>query len=262
MKISCLQMDMALGRPEENFAHAGELIARAMGDKPDLILLPETWNTGFFPEGDFSALCDRDGRRTRELIGGLARRYGVNIAAGSVANIRDGRCRNTALVFDREGRAVAEYDKTHLFSPMGERRAFSAGDSLCRFELDGLRCGLMICYDLRFPELARSLSLPGLELLLVVSQWPAPRVEQLRTLCAARAIENQVYLACCNSCGKTPSAVFGGSSMIIDPLGNPLARAGGEEEIISAGCDMSVLPALRAAIPVFQDRRPELYRIY
>ena len=76
MKISCLQMDMALARPEENFAHARELITRAMAEKPDLILLPETWNTGFFPEGDFSALCDRDGRRTRELIGGLPGRRG------------------------------------------------------------------------------------------------------------------------------------------------------------------------------------------
>lgn len=121
MKITCLQMDMALGRVEENFALAEAMIRQAMAESPDVIVLPETWNTGFFPE-NVKDLADHDGARTKETIGTLAKEFAVNIVAGSVANVRDGKLYNTAFVFDREGKCVAEYDKTHLFSPWERMR--------------------------------------------------------------------------------------------------------------------------------------------
>lgn len=253
-------MDMQLGKPRENFAHAQALIRQAMEETPDVIVLPEAWNTGFFPE-NAAQLADRDGQQVKSTIGALAREYGVNIVAGSVSNLKDGRLCNTALVFDRSGENIASYDKTHLFSPMGEDRVYAPGDRLCRFALDGVSCGIIICYDLRFPELTRTLSVEGLDVLFVVSQWPSARTFHLRSLTVARAIENQLFLVCCNSCGTAGQTVYGGNSALIDPWGQTLALAGEKEQILTAEADLSILESIRKSIHVFRDRRPELYRL-
>ncbi|MGM9562616.1 MAG: carbon-nitrogen family hydrolase [Faecousia sp.] len=261
MKVACLQMDMLLAKPEENFSHAAELVKRAMKDKPDVLVLPETWNTGFFPRENLQALCDRDGSRVRQVFGALAERYQVNIVAGSVSNVRGSKVYNTAMVFDRTGACIASYDKTHLFTPMGEDNYYTPGDRLCTFVLDGVKCGLIICYDVRFPELTRSLTVPGLDMLFVVSQWPKVRTFHLRSLTTARAIENQMFLVCCNSCGTAGRTVYGGNSAIIDPWGETVALAGETEEILTADCDLQILTNIRGSIPVFRDRRPSLYKI-
>ena len=259
MKVSCLQMNMKLGCPEENFAHAELLICNAMKDNSDVLVLPETWNTGFFSKENLAELSCKDGDEVKSHIGTLAKQYGVNIAAGSVSNVRDGKVFNTAMVFDRGGECIAEYDKTHLFTPMGEDDYFTGGDHLCSFTLDGVKCGIIICYDIRFPELTRSLALQGLDMLFVLSQWPKERIFHLRTLTAARAIENQMFVVCCNSCGTAGKTVYGGNSAIIEPFGKTLALAGEFEEIITANCDMQILSDIRSSIPVFCNRRPELY---
>ena len=137
----------------------------------------------------------------------------------------EGRVYNTAYVFDRQGACLAAYDKTHLFTPMGEHEHYAAGDHLTTFSLDGHKCGLLICYDLRFPELFRTLALQGVELLLLPAQWPAARRYHWETLTAARAIENQFFLAACNSCGTAGETVFGGASRILGPRGELLAAA-------------------------------------
>lgn len=261
MKVSCLQMNMELGNPAKNFRSAKGLICEAMEGSPDVLVLPETWNTGFFPKDTLGEMSCKDGAEVKEHIGSLARQFGVNIVAGSVSNVRGGKVYNTAFVFDRQGSCIAQYDKTHLFTPMGEDAFYTAGDHLCRFTLDGISCGLIICYDVRFPELVRSLALPGLDMLFVVSQWPESRIFHLRTLTTARAIENQMFVACCNSCGVAGDTVYGGSSAIIDPLGDTLALAGTTETVIAADCDMDILTLIRGRIPVFRDRKPELYNI-
>ena len=166
---------------------------------------------------------------------------------------------NTAMVFDRDGQCMAEYDKTHLFTPMGEDDYYTCGDHLCCFTLDGVKCGIIICYDTRFPELTRSLALQGLDMLFVVSQWPKERIFHLRTLTTARAIENQMFVVCCNSCGTAGKTVYGGNSAIIEPFGKTLALGGENEEIITADCDIEIPSDIRSSIPVFRDRRQELY---
>ncbi len=261
MKLACVQMDVRPAAPEHNFARAEALVREAAAGGADLILLPETWNLGFFPRQGLAELADPDGARVKSVFGALAKELGVNIAAGSAVTRRDGRVYNTALVFDRAGELIASYDKTHLFTPMGEHEYFAAGDALCVFTLDGVRCGLIICYDLRFPELTRSLALQGIDLLLVPAEWPGVRIEHWQTLNRARAIENQIFLACCNGCGTAGETVYGGSSAVYDPWGAVLAQAGEHEEIIAAECDMSVKEQIRQSIHVFRDRRSELYRL-
>lgn len=262
MRICCVQMDMLPAEPERNFPHAEELIRRAVKtERPDVVVLPETWNTGFAPGQIDPALADEDGERTRSTFSALAKELGVNIVAGSVANRRGGKLYNTAYVFDRAGDCLAVYDKTHLFSPMGEDKAFTKGDSLARFSLDGASCALIICYDLRFPELVRTLALPGLDILFVVSQWPDKRIAHLNVLSKARAIENQMFVALCNSCGEAFGTRYGGHSAVIDPWGEVLAQAGEAEEILAAEADLSVLSEIRGSIPVFRDRRAEFYEL-
>ena len=258
MKISCIQMDMRLGAVEENFARAQALVREAVQkERPDVAVLPETWNTGYFPE-DLAAAADRDGERTKRVFSALAKELNVNIVCGSVANQREGQFYNSAYVFDRRGEVAAEYDKTHLFTYAKEHEHFQAGDHTCRFELDGRKCGLIICYDLRFPELARTLALAGTDLLFVPAQWPAKRTMHLETLARARAIENQMFLALCNSAAKDTAC--GGHSAVIDPWGEYLARAGEVEETITGEADFSVIDGIRSSINVFRDRRTELYR--
>ena len=134
------------------------------------------------------------------------------------------------------------------------------GDHLCRFQLDGINCGIVICYDVRFPELIRSLCVQGLDLLFVVSQWPDVRISHLRSLTTARAIENQMFVCCCNSCGKADEVQYGGNSAVIDPWGETVALAGADEQILTASCDLTIVHKIRDKIPVLRDRRPDLYR--
>ena len=259
MVLSCVQMNVCAGQPEKNFVRMETLLRKAAQSSPDVIVLPETWNTGFAPVSVTPALADENGARTKEMLSRLASERNVNIVGGSVATLRNGKLYNTCYVFSRTGECVAEYDKTHLFSPAGENKTFAAGESLARFSLDGVPCAVIICYDIRFPELVRSLALPGMDILFVVAQWPKARVRQLDLMLRARAIENQCYAALCNGCGTAAGTVFGGGSAVVGLLGETLASAGGRERIIRATLDLGKLESIRAALPIFQDRRPELY---
>ena len=261
MKVSLIQMDMRLGEPEYNFAHAKALIESAAEEKPDVICLPETWNVGFFPKEGLEKLSDAAGNRVKKEIGTLAKKLGINIVAGSVANVKSGEVYNTAYVFDRAGACVAEYDKTHLFTPMGEQDYFKKGSHGEVFELDGVKCGIIICYDVRFSELVRTLTLQGIEVLFVPAQWPLVRKKHWQILNTARAIENQCFVACINSCGTAGETKYGGTSAVYDPWGETLVIGGEQEEILIADMDRSVIKNIRESINVYRDRRPELYRV-
>ena len=151
------------------------------------------------------------------------------------------------------------YRKMHLFSLLGEDRAFSRGDGWLLADTSLGKIGVIICYDLRFPELSRRLALEGAQIICVPAQWPKPRNEHWRTLLLARAIENQLFVIASNTCGVIGKLDFFGMSMIIDPKGNILAEATDKESEILADLDMGEMEEWRAQIPCFGDRRPELY---
>ena len=263
MKVSSIQMDMAFASPDENYSKAEELIRKAVeSEKPDVVVLPETWNLGFFPHENLYSLADREGERTKSLFSSLSRELNVNIVGGSVVRTDGDKVRNTSYVFSRTGALLASYDKTHLFSPMSEDKFFQKGDHLSLFSLDGVKCGVIICYDIRFPELTRTMALEGMDVLFVVSEWPKARIPHLETLTRARAIENQMFLVLSNSTGKSGDTEYGGASRIIDPWGEVLASIEGRgENIISANLDMNIINGIRNSINVFSDRRSELYNV-
>lgn len=262
MKVSCIQLDMKFGDIECNYAEAVKLIRKTVKDEnSDVVVLPETWSTGYYPTDNLDSYCEVDGGKIKKTFSSLAKELNVNIVAGSIANKKNNGIYNTAFVFNRNGEIVAEYDKTHLFTPMDEHKYFNFGNKLVTFELDGHRCGIVICYDIRFCELIRSLALKGIDMLFMVSQWPLARKNHIVTLTRARAIENQMFVVCCNSCGRTPNAVFGGHSQIIDPWGEVLSAAGEAQEVITADCDFGVIKDIRNSINVFNDRKPDLYEL-
>ena len=260
-RISLIQMDVAFGKPEENFNRVVELMKQAMTENPDILVLPETLNVGFFPKDDLHALADVDGKKTKEVFGAFAREHNVNIVAGSVANQKGEYIYNTSYVFNREGNIVCEYDKMHGFTLADEHHYFKGGDSIKNFALDGLKCSCVICYDVRFPELIRTATVRGVDLLFIPAQWPLVRKHHWVTLVTARAIENQMFVCAVNACGYAGATKYGGNSLLVNPWGEDICHLGTEEEMQTGEIDMDMIQGIRESINIFRDRKPEYYKL-
>ena len=260
-RVSLIQMDVTFGKPEENFKRVVELMEKAMEEKPDILVLPETLNVGFFPKEGLSELADIDGKKTNEVFGTFARDNKVNIVAGSVANKKGEYIYNTLYVFNREGNVVCEYDKVHGFTPADEHNYFVGGDKVINFELDGIRCSCVICYDLRFPELIRTATLRGVDLMFIPAQWPLVRKLHWVTLVTARAIENQMFVCAVNACGHAGATKYGGNSLLVNPWGEEICHLGTAEEIQTGEIDMDIIQGIRDSINIFRDRKPEYYNL-
>lgn len=262
MKIVAIQMKVALKQLEENYHRAELWIRKAAAAGADVAVLPEMWSGGFVTTDLDERLADVDGQRAQAFLERLAGELKINIVGGSVATKKGPDYFNTCYVADRQGRIIADYDKAHLFSFAGEDQRFRAGDQLGTFALDGIPCGIMICYEIRFPEWSRKLALAGAKVLFVPAQWPVPRVGHWRVLNQARAIENQVFVVAVNGCGEAlKDQQNAGNSMIIDPLGKLLADAGADpqEQQIIAKVNLAELDQARNNMTVFKDRRTDLY---
>jgi predicted amidohydrolase len=259
MKISLLQAKISLGCLEENRQSVRRLLEAAMPDAPDVAVLPEMWSVGFFPK-PLSGYADEDGSQTREFLGGLAKEYSVNIVGGSVAVKCGDAIANTSYIFDRRGSAIASYEKIHLFSPTKENKFFKNGKKITSFTLDGVKCGIAICYDIRFPELIRKLALDGIDVLFVPAAWPVERLPHWQLLNTARAVENQIFVAAVNGAGSFKKFHLGGNSLLIDPWGKILNQADGSESIITADFDLSILKDIRSNMNIMHDRQPQLYK--
>lgn len=260
-KISLIQMAVTFGKPEENFKRVVELMEKAMEEKPDILVLPETLNVGFFPKEGLQELADVDGEKTKKVIGIFAKDNHVNIVAGSVANRKGDYVYNTLYVFNREGNVVCEYDKVHGFTPSGEHQYFKGGNKVINFELDGMKCSSIICYDVRFPELIRTATLRGVDLLFIPAQWPLIRKSHWVTLVTARAIENQMFVCAVNGCGYAGETKYGGNSLLVNPWGEEICHLGTEEEIQAGEIDLDIIQGIRESINIFRDRKPEYYKL-
>lgn len=262
MKISAIQMNVVLKQLESNYHNAEFLIRKAAAAGADVAVLPEMWSGGFITDGLDERLADLDGNRAKAFLSQLAAELKINIVGGSVATKKAGNYYNTTYVADRQGYIIADYDKAHLFSFAGEDQRFRAGNQLVTFSLDGNPCGIIICYEIRFPEWARKQALAGTKVLFVPAEWPLPRVGHWRVLNQARAIENQIFVVAVNGCGAAvKDQQNAGNSLIIDPQGKLLADAGPEpqEKLIFASLELADLDQARNNMTVFKDRRSDLY---
>jgi predicted amidohydrolase len=250
-------MDCRFGQPEANEAQAEALITEAARRGSDLVLLPELWRSGYdlahgpryaapLGTGPFAWLAE------------LAQTQNLWIAS-ALLEVREGEIYNTATLFSPRGELSGLYRKVHLFGLMEEDRYLAAGNSAPILELPWGRAALAICYDLRFPELFRRYALEGATLIMLPAQWPRRRVDAWRTLLRARAAENQLFVLGCNRVGRNGNTVFGGHSAIIDPWGNVVLEGGETSLLLTAAVELEQVAQARQHIPVFQDRRPDVY---
>ena len=261
MKIAAAQISCALGKAEANLNKVRDYCSRAQGCGADLVVFPEMVDTGYA-----MPVIQRQARPWNEgfvpELRSLARRLSISIVCG-VSERADSCIYNAQVCIDSTGEIVGRYRKTHLFSPapIEEHLCFAAGSELSSCEVAGWRIGLTICYDLRFPEVYRALARQhAAPALIISSAWPFPRVEHLRVLATARAIENQSYVIVANRVGTDAGVTFCGTSAVIDPYGVILAGASADrEELIVADVSAEVLQSVRRRMPVFDDCRDELY---
>lgn len=258
MKIACVQMNIAFGEPEKNFEAAQKYIKEAAKAQVDVIVLPEMWNTGY-ALNQLGEIADVNGEKTKQLLAQNAKQFGVNIVGGSVSTKKDDGFFNTMYVANRAGDIIAEYDKVHLFKLMDEHLFINAGKSSNVFEIDGVTCGGVICYDLRFPEWIRTHVLKEAKVMFIPAEWPKPRIDHWQLLLQARAIENQCFIVAVNRVGSDPNNEFNGHSMVVAPWGELLIKNQSSEGIYYADLDLAEVDRVRKTIPIFQDRRPELY---
>lgn len=255
ISAAAVQFNVRLGDVDANLARVREALEGAARQGARLVVLPEMWSTGFSYDNLNELALGTEGI-VRELLD-ISRKHAL-VIVGSLPEPNGEKVFNTVFLVDC-GRLVGSYRKVHLFSPLGEDLAFSGGDSRLVADTSVGKVGVIICYDLRFPELSRRLALEGAEILCVPAQWPKPRQEHWRTLARARAIENQLFVVAANPCGTIGNLDFFGMSMIIDPKGEVLADAGSSETTVVAPLDLGVLASWRAQISCFADRRPEVY---
>jgi omega-amidase len=257
LSLSLGQMNVQLGEPETNFARVSAWTAEAARRGSALVLFPELWSTGYDLE-NWQRYASAPGEGMFARLAALAREHHIALG-GSVLEVRDGRAYNAFALFDATGALSATYRKTHLFRLMDEEKWLAPGEKLELVEADWGLTGLGVCYDLRFPEFFRHYALRGARLVLLPAEWPARRAYHWQTLLRARAIENQMFLAGCNRVGESKGEVFGGGSAVIDPWGEAVVEGGSAETLLTAEIDLDQVDAVRSRIPVFKDRRPEIY---
>jgi omega-amidase len=256
VKIAGAQLGSIWEDPLQSLKKAEPYIRKATDQEVSLICFPEQYPTGWNPRS-LLHVQDREDpvvSRFREL----AREYGIAIL-GSFRERFVPKPRNTCIVFNRDGDEVASYSKCHLFTPADEAGQYSPGDELGIFRLAGIPFGIAICYDLRFSGLFSRYAQEGVCCMLVPAAWPASRIGHWELFIRARALEYQFYVIGVNTTGVNPVDEYCGRSIIADPSGAVIARAGQDEDLIIAGINRENVLRIREALPVNRDRRPDVY---
>ena len=261
MKIAVAQISCALGDLTANLTKIRDSSLRAKNAGADMIVFPEMADTGYaMPIIQKHATPWNEGAVPE--LQKIATTISIAIISG-VSEREHDSIYNSQVFIDASGKIAAKYRKTHLFAaaPIEEHKCFAAGDQFASFSLAGQRFGLSICYDLRFPECYRTLAVnDGVTVFINSSAWPFPRVEHLRVLAIARAIENQSYVIVANRVGTDDGVTFCGTSAIIDPYGVVIAGASADrEELIYGEISKEAIDSVRNRMAVFADRRKDLY---
>ncbi|MDR0571191.1 MAG: hypothetical protein LBG71_08295, partial [Clostridiales Family XIII bacterium] len=267
-KISLIGVQTKVDKnPAQNLKNALELIdeAASLYKQADVIVLPEYFyeiagkeKMGAYPEEIKEAFSDR------------ARRYGTYIVGGTVLHreSREGKLRNTALFFGRDGEVLGSYDKVHLFDVLDcadkdkESHFCEHGDRLFTWDTDFGKVGIVVCYDIRFPELTRTLALQGVKFLLAPAAFISPRFDHWTDLVRVTAIQNSMYVLGVNLFGRlTGSFAFCGRSLLADPWGIAVAGASDKGCFFQAYVDPDYPEQISAAVGSISNRRPGVYDI-
>jgi 5-aminopentanamidase len=222
-----------------------------------MVIFPEMFLNGYNIGDAVFKLAEPSDGPSAATVGKIARETGVALLYGYPERSGD-RIFNSACLVNAAGERIANYRKTHLYGSE-ENRVFQRGDSLVVAELKGLKLGILICYDIEFPEAVRALALAGAELIAVPTALIQPFDIVARTLVPARAFENQVYVAYAGMCGREGGIGYCGLSCIVGPDGRDLARAGTGPALLFADIDPAAISRGWRSNPYLSDRHPELY---
>ncbi len=255
-RVACAQMDIALGDKEVNFETAVQMVKEAASRKVDVLVLPELFTTGYCLE-KANELGESPNGHSIELLRDLAGRFRIFLVAGSILEKRGQEIFNTCHLIGKDGKLLGFYDKVQLFPPFDENRYLSAGSETPIFKTGFGIFGVMICFDLRFPELARTLAVNGAQVIFCPAEFPTERIAVWATLLRARAIENQVFVVGCNRVGSDGKHVFGGRSAIINPEGVTLAQAYDRPQLIDVEINLDEIEDVRQSLPLMKYRHKD-----
>jgi predicted amidohydrolase len=265
MRVALCQLPVS-SVPSANLARVEAAVAAAAGQGAQLAVFPEGMQARF--SADLRAVAQPlDGPFCAGLAQ-AARRAGVGIVAGVFEPAGDGRVFNTTVAYDTDGRLAAAYRKIHLFDALGQRESDSVapGSEPVLADLAGLRVGFLTCYDVRFPELARTLAADGADLLVLPAAWAAGlfKEEHWVTLVRARAIENTIWVAAAGQvpdpAEKPTAAPTGiGRSMLVDPLGTARMDLGSAEAVMVGDVDPAMTAQVRSVLPSLSNRRDDVF---
>jgi predicted amidohydrolase len=264
--IALVQFHPQLGQVTENLERMGKMIDQICHtQKVDLIVFPELATSGYENGVNFTELAEQIPGYTTNFLGKLATDFHVHLALGMVVKHKvESIIYNSAVLIGPDGEVMGEYRKVHLKGE--EKLAFRAGFKFPVLETDFGNVGLLVGWDLAFPEAARSLALDGAEVLAVCANWEAPHIEEWRAYLLARAYENSVFVAGANRVGEEYTYSFFGESMIIGPRGELYAQVPkGEEQtpqeaFACARIDLDQIKKYREELQLFQARQPAAYR--
>ena len=268
-RIAAVQMNSQDDK-DKNLATAERLIDEAARQGANMVGLPEMFNilgvSNYYDNG-----AEEIPGRTSEMLARKAKEHGMYVHGGSIPELvaEENKVGNTTLVYSPDGELVAKYRKIHLFDidvkkqvSIKESDVFVRGGKIVNFETEYANVGLTICYDIRFPELYRSLTLNGAKVIFHPSAFTLyTGKDHWETLIRARAIENQVYMVSPGQIGSHAGGkrrCFGGS-MIVDPWGTVLARAPERECVVVAEVDSEAQEKVREQLPCLDHRRPDVY---
>jgi predicted amidohydrolase len=268
LRVAAVQMNSRNDKAE-NIRTAVDLIDRAAGTGARLIALPEVW-TYLGPQEGNRENAEPIPGPTISLLAERARRHGVYLHCGSILEARAGepKVMNTAVVLNPDGDIIGQYSKMHMFDVVldgvatyEESATVAPGSEIVTVDIDGVRVGLAICYDLRFPELFRILALRGAEVIVLPAAFTMTTgKDHWEVLIRARAIENGVFMVAPGQFGAyEPGKWSYGRSLIVDPWGTVLATAPDAETVISATLDRSLLRKIRRQVPSLANRVPDRY---
>ena len=252
MRIAAVQHDIVWEDREANFERLTPQVARAVGAGAELVLLTETFSTGFSMTPGIGE--PEDGPSAR-FLAGQAAEHGVWVGGSCPEVAADGELPYNSLVLAGPDGTVHRYRKLHPFTHAGEHERFRAGEKPVTVEIGGLRITPFICYDLRFGDVFWRAA-PETDVYLVPANWPDTRRHHWTTLLQARAIENQAYVVGCNRVGTAGDGTgHAGDSRIVNPMGELLATASGVETIVLADVDAAEVAATRDRLRFLADRR-------
>ena len=258
IKLLAIQMESVIGDSEKNILKVNNLLKKTLSNKTaDFVFLPEVWTTGWECSVFEECAENINSAKSIEMLKSVASKYNTNIIGGSVI-LKDGngKCTNTCPVINRSGKLVCTYNKNHLFSYYGcdEGKYITAGENPVMVTLDGVKIGLSICYDIRFPELYRAYRMANADLMVNMAAWGASKKIPWDSMTTSRAVENQVYFVALTQTGTLKDGSKNlGHSMILDYKGDILSEINQTEDGIYAEIDLNEMYEFREKCTILKD---------